>query len=138
LELVVAPDHPLARRRGLQLADVMAYPAVLPDPRTYTHRILKATLEAQGLVPKVRLATNYLETLKMLTAIGLGWSVLPASMLDASIQRLALPQWSLRRELGAVWHAGRTRSRAARELLRLLDEAGEASPQAPEQAPALS
>ena len=123
LEVVVAPEHPLARRRRVQLAEVMEYPAVLPDLRTYTHRILKAALQAQGLTPHVRLATNYLETLKMLVAIGLGWSVLPASMIDETIRCLAIPGWALGRELGAVWHAQRTRTRAARAMLDLLGEA---------------
>jgi DNA-binding transcriptional LysR family regulator len=120
LAVVVAPDHPLAHERRPLLADLAAHPAVLPDEHTYTHRIVRRELARHRLKPHVRLATNYLETLKMLVAIGLGWSVLPRTMLDRSIRPLDFPQLSLQRELGAVWHRRRARSAAAQALLALL------------------
>lgn len=120
LSVVVAPEHPLARRRGVRLPDLAAHPAVLPDAATYTHRIVTRALQQHGLTPRIRMATNYLETLKMLVAIGLGWSVLPDSMIDGTIRRLAIPQLQLHRELGAVWHERRTLSGAATALLACL------------------
>jgi len=120
LSVVVAPEHPLARRRGVRLQDLAAHPAVLPDEATYTHRIVTRALQQHGLTPRIRMATNYLETLKMLVAIGLGWSVLPDSMIDGTIRRLAIPQLQLHRELGAVWHERRTLSGAATALLACL------------------
>ncbi|MEW6169815.1 MAG: LysR family transcriptional regulator, partial [Pseudomonadota bacterium] len=91
LAIVVAPQHPLASLRRVRLSQLAEHPAVLPDEATYTHRIVKQALQQHGLQPRVRLATNYLETLKLLTAIGLGWSVLPRSMLDDSLVALAVP-----------------------------------------------
>ncbi len=123
LVVVAAPDHPLARRRDITLQQLAEHPAVLPDAATYTHRIVTAALESQGVRPHVRLATNYLETLKMLAGVGLGWSVLPESMLDAGLVRLRVPQLLLQRELGVVWHAKRTLSGAAHALMGLLPEA---------------
>ncbi len=120
LIVVAAPDHPLAARRQVSLTQLAEHPAVLPDEATYTHRIVTAALEAEGVKPHVRLATNYLETLKMLVVIGLGWSVLPESMLDDSLTRLNVPRLRLRRELGLVWHDKRTLSGAAQALMRLM------------------
>ncbi len=120
LLVVSAPDHPLAGKRQVSLTQLAEHPAVLPDEATYTHRIVTAALEAEGVKPHVRLATNYLETLKMLVVIGLGWSVLPESMLDASLARLNVPRLRLRRELGMVWHDRRTLSGAAQALMRLM------------------
>jgi DNA-binding transcriptional LysR family regulator len=120
LAVVVSPSHPLAKSPLATLAELAAHPAVLPDERTYTHRIVMRALEAHGVAPRIRLSTNYLETLKMLVAIGLGWSVLPRSMLDDSIIALDRPELALNRALGAVWHRGRTRSGPARALLALL------------------
>ncbi len=122
MAFVVAADHPLAGRRRLKLADIARYPALLPDEKTYTHRIVQAALRQHGVSPRVRLATNYLETLKMLVGIGLGWSVLPLSMLDASLRPLHVPALKLRRELGWVRHRERTLSGPARALLGLLGE----------------
>lgn len=117
LAVVVAPEHPLAARRRLRLVDLAEWPAVLPDEATYTHRIVRAALQRHGVEPRVRLATNYLETLKMLAATGLGWSVLPLSMVDRGLSVLKLPELKMNRNLGAVWHEKRTLSLAAQRLL---------------------
>lgn len=117
LAVVVMPRHPLLKLKKPRLADLAQHPAVLPDEHTYTHRIVKEALQAHGVQPRIRLATNYLETLKMLVAIGLGWSVLPRSMLDETIAPLAIPELEMRRDLGVVWHERRTLSVSARALL---------------------
>lgn len=122
LAVVVAPEHELTRQPRTELPELARHPAVLPDEATYTHRIIKAALQARGVAPRVRLATNYLETLKMLVAIGLGWSVLPRSMLDTSIAALAVNGLELSRELGVVWHARRTLSMPAQALIEELSE----------------
>lgn len=124
LAVVAAEGHPLAARRRVRLEELAEYPAVLPDADTYTHRIIRAELEARGVEPRVRLATNYLETLKMLAAIGLGWSVLPVSMIDDSVVRIPVSGFSPNRALGWVRHTGRAISGPARALMNLLrDEA---------------
>ncbi|MDD3762199.1 MAG: LysR family transcriptional regulator [Nevskiales bacterium] len=120
MAFVVAPDHPLRRLRRIRLLDLVDYPAVLPDEATYTHRIVKQVLETHGAHPRIRLATNYLETLKMLVAIGMGWSVLPTSMVDETIRVLSIAEIRLHRDLGTALHADRTVSGAARALLGML------------------
>ena len=122
LEFVVAPDHPLAARREVALAELATHPAVLPDADTFTHRIVADRFAAAGLAPTLRMTTNAMETLKMLASVGLAWSVLPHTMLDAQTTTLRVPGVQLRRQLGHVTHAGRTRSNAARAFMALLDE----------------
>ncbi|MEQ1438187.1 LysR family transcriptional regulator [Fontimonas sp. SYSU GA230001] len=123
LAVVAAPTHPLARLRRPQLGDLAAHPAVLPDAATYTHRIVRQALQHLGLEPRVRLATNYLETLKMLAGIGLGWSVLPLSMVDATLKVIHIPGLRMQRSLGSARHRHRAVSRAAQALLDLLPTA---------------
>lgn len=120
LSVVVCADHPLARAKKVKLSDLAAHPAVLPDEQTYTHRIVKRELEKHGLTPRIRLATNYLETLKMLAGIGLGWSVLPLSMLDDSLRAIRIPELAMQRDLGVVWHERRTLSGGAHALMEVL------------------
>ncbi|MGH8540163.1 MAG: LysR family transcriptional regulator substrate-binding protein [Stenotrophobium sp.] len=84
--------------------------------------MVKAELQKHGVAPHIRLATNYLETLKMLVEIGLGWSVLPRSMLGPSILSLEVSGLSMQRELGAVWHERRTLSGGALALLKQLED----------------
>ncbi|MEJ8417751.1 LysR family transcriptional regulator [Xanthomonas oryzae] len=120
LHCVVAPDHPLAARPAVSLDDVVAHPAVLPDPGTFTHRIVANLFAERGLAPSLRMTTNYLETIKMLVSVGLTWSVLPERMIDHQIVALPLADVALSRELGCVTHGGRTLSRAARAFVALL------------------
>ncbi len=128
LEFVVAPEHPLARQPRIDLAAIAAHPAVLPDPGTFTHRIVAELFAAQGLAPSLRMTTNYLETIKMLVSVGLAWSVLPHSLIDAQACALAVPGVALSRRLGYVTHGGRTLSRAAHAFIGLLDRHGDAGP----------
>lgn len=118
LDVIVGPAHPLAKQHEVKLTTLAAYPAVLPDEQTYTHRIIQTALARVNTQLHVRLATNYLETIKMLVNIGLGWSVLPRAMIDADIVGLKVPGLHMQRELGCVRHRDRATSAAARAFMR--------------------
>ncbi|MEA9608622.1 LysR family transcriptional regulator [Xanthomonas campestris pv. plantaginis] len=120
LQFVVAQDHPLAALETVTLDDVVAHPAVLPDPGTFTHRIVAGLFAERSLAPSLRMTTNYLETIKMLVSVGLAWSVLPERMIDHQIVALPLADVALSRALGCVTHGGRTLSRAAQAFVALL------------------
>jgi DNA-binding transcriptional LysR family regulator len=116
MAVMVSASHPL---QTATWTEVCRYPALLPDAHTYTHRLIQHLLLEQGLQPKVLLSTNYLETLKMLVGIGLGWSVLPLSM-QGDLRVIPVLEPPLQRELGVVWHSARSLSRAAGALLAML------------------
>ena len=120
LSIVVAPEHDLAKKRGVRLDDLARHPAILPSPNTYTRQIAERAFSELGLALDVSLSTNYLETIKMLVSIGIGWSLLPATMLDDQLKSLPVRQLKLKRELGVVYHRERTLSNAARALIGLL------------------
>ena len=122
LDFVVAPEHPLAQKRGIGLADVAAYPAVFPGGNTFTHHVAQRLFEREGLKPNIAMSTNYMETIKMMVSIGIAWSVLPRTMLDEQVVRLALPGVQLSRQLGYITHTERTLSNAAKAFMRLLDK----------------
>lgn len=126
LAVVVANGHPLAEKPRPNLSDLARWPAIMPAHGTYTREIIEAAFKREGLTPQVSMSTNYLETIKMLVSVGLGWSVLPRTMLDAQISALRLPALQLERELGLVVHTNRSLSNAARALQQLLLE--EAAP----------
>ena len=97
------------------------YPAILPDMSTFTGRIVKQLFEKEQLSLNISMSTNYLETIKMLIGVGLGWSVLPKTMLDSSLQILDLNSVEIHRDLGVIHHVHRTLSNAARAFLDLLE-----------------
>jgi len=69
--------------------------------------------------PQVRVTTNYLETLRMMVSVGLGWSILPTSMLNDSIHKLNVKELTLKRQLGIAIHPRRTLSNAGNAMIRL-------------------
>lgn len=123
LDFVVAPEHPLAHKRDISLADVAGYPAVFPGGNTFTHHIAHRLFEREGLKPNISMSTNYMETIKMMVSIGIAWSVLPRTMLDDQVVRLPLPGVQLSRQLGYILHTERTLSNAATAFMALLDSA---------------
>lgn len=120
MRILVAPGHSLASRTAPTPADLGAVPALLPEPETYTYGIVARALNAFGVTPRVRLASNYLDTLRMLAGIGLGWAALPETMAGDDLVGLDMPDMPLQRSLGTVRHPERHLSNAARALLELL------------------
>lgn len=116
LVFVAAPFHPLAQQAELTLQDLSQYPSLLPSAQTYTSQITLAEFEKQGLKPKISMSNNPLESIRMLVSIGLGWSVLPKTLLNHDLKRLNIAL-EMNRQLGMVWHPGRTQSKAAQALI---------------------
>jgi len=121
LDFLVARSHPFAREKRLSLELLATCPAILPGLNTFTGQIVKALFDKHGVDLQVSLATNYLETIRMLTSVGLGWTVLPRSMKDASLVTLKLNTIRIERTLGLVYHRDRSLSRAASAFIECLE-----------------
>jgi DNA-binding transcriptional LysR family regulator len=118
--VMVGRDHPLAKEKHIGLRELVSYPAVLPSRGTYTRTLLEQVVASRHLQVNCALETGYLETLKSMTGIGLGWGLLPEILLDDQMTRLEVPELTLSRSLGIVTHLKRTLSNAARAMLTLL------------------
>ncbi|MFT6017219.1 MAG: DNA-binding transcriptional LysR family regulator [Patiriisocius sp.] len=122
LVFMCAADHPLANQGKVYIEQLPDYPAILPDMSTFTGRIVKSLFEERGLALDVSMSTNYLETIKMLISVGLGWSMLPISMLDPSLKVIDVPNVTIERQLGVIHHVQRTLSNAGKAFLECLHE----------------
>lgn len=120
LEVVVVKDHPLAGYREITVQDLAEHGAILPAVGTFTRTIVISPFEEQKLQLKHVLETNYLETNKMMVGIGLGWSVLPRTMLEKDLICLKIRGLKLHRRLGVLQHRLHTLSNAARVLVDML------------------
>ena len=124
LHVVVSQDHPLAAQAKLSLSQLADYPCVLPSKDTETHQIMLREFTTRQLRLQVQMQTNNLETLKMLVTAGLGWSLLPSTMVDTSIVTLDLGL-PLQRDLGIVLHSQRSLSNAAKALKAMIEQFAE-------------
>lgn len=102
------------------LVSLSESPAILPDLSTFTGRLVKRCFDERRLPLSINMTTNYLETIKMMVSVGLGWSVLPESMLDNHIKPLHLAGVSLVRNLGVATHHKRQLSNAAQAFFDVL------------------
>lgn len=123
LDFMVQSGHPLTRQKKLTLHALSETAAILPGLNTYTGQIVKALFDTAQLPLQVSIATNYLETIRMMASVGLGWTVLPRSMGDASLATLPVANANIERTLGVIHHEGRRLSRAARAFIEALTAA---------------
>lgn len=127
LEPVVSRSHELAALKRVSLNQLSRHNAILPATGTFTRTILEDALEPLGIDLKSGMSTNYLETIKMMVSVGLGWSILPRSMHDKELKILKIPELSLQRTLGIVMHTNRTLSNAANALIKLVQSTATSS-----------
>jgi DNA-binding transcriptional LysR family regulator len=127
LDVMVARDHPLAALDPCPLDALSRHAAILPGLNTYTGQIVKSLFDRHRLQLQVSMATNYLETIRMMASVGLGWTVLPRSMCDHTLLPLQVEDIAIERTLGLVYHRRRSLSRAAQAFIEvLLSPAGSA------------
>lgn len=117
---VCANNHPLAQQPHLTLSDLSQVPAILPEPNTITFHLVERIFQQQNLKLYAPMPTNYLETIKMMVSVGMGWSMLPRTMLDMHCHELAWPDIPLQRSLGVIYLKSRTLSNAAKAFLNTL------------------
>jgi DNA-binding transcriptional LysR family regulator len=136
LDFVIGRSHPLIKSGQAnlhkhntvhsQLIDLARHEAILPDRGTFTREIVDEVFAQHDLPLRTKMQTNYLETIKMLVSVGLGWSVLPRKMLaDASVLSVRVAEVKISRTLGVVWHSSRTLSNAAQQFLQQLEHAAD-------------
>ena len=127
LDIVISAQHPQASASQITVAQLSKIPAILPSQNTFTRVLLENALgqndlgrDQQNL--NIAMETNYLETIKMMVSIGLGWSVLPVSMISNDIRIMNVNGIEFERLLGVVCHQQRTLSNAAKMLMLELEK----------------
>ena len=120
LRFICAQDHPLATLTKPELKDLAEYPIILPGLNTYTGRIIQNLFQQEGIPLKAPMSTNYLETISTMVETGLGWSVLPETLVR-ELHVMPFEQVSIARELGYIHHMKRSLSNAAVAFLGMMD-----------------
>ncbi len=119
LMFMVSRDHSLAKKKN-NINAFQEYPAILPEKGTVTRQLIESVLEPYGLSFNIGVETNYLETIRMLVSVGLGWSVLPLSMQNEELVSIEIRGVEFVRKLGIVTHRNRSLSRAAQVFYDML------------------
>ncbi len=119
MQIVVAKDHALAKSNATTIKRLSEYGVLIQSHSTHTRDIIDQALKLDSNI-KIIMESNYLETIKAMIQNGLGWGVLPESMIDDSLHRLNIRNVKMKRHLGTLLHASRTLSSPANALLKIL------------------
>lgn len=119
MECVVAKDHVLAKQKNITRKQLAEHGVLIQSQSTHTRDIINHALKLDADI-KIIMESNYLETIKAMIQNGLGWGVLPESMIDESLHRLKVENVTMERHLGVILHASRTLSSPANTLLETL------------------
>lgn len=130
LRITMQNDHPLLQHVDVKsgksvftikdLQKLTEYPAILPEKGTYTRVILDKFLTDLNFEMQEKLSNNFLETIKMMVSVGLGWSVLPQTLIDDTLTQIEIPGLYAERSLGIATHKNRTLSLAAQKMVNLI------------------
>ena len=120
--VVVNPDHPLAKMPQVSLQDLSTVTAILPERSTSTYQAIKHIFEQHQVPLEIHKTSNNLDAIKMMIDVGLGWGVLPQTLVDKKLTVIQLEQIKFTRTLGYLHHKQRSLSKAAQMFIGLLRE----------------
>lgn len=121
LYFVTGTLSPLAQKSKVSLLQLAHYPAILPAANTFTSQITLAEFAKHNLRPYAMMSTNPLESIRMLVSVGLGWSVLPETLINQDLIKIDMAEnIELQRHLGLVTNPNLTRSASMQALLSML------------------
>lgn len=125
LVLVMRPEHPLAGRAAVPLADALDYDFVGLHAGSSLHHLLTRAAAEAGRSVRLRIRVTSFDAACAMVASGLGLSIVPRAATTAYIQSLSLTAIPLaepwaRRQLYLCTRAGGAQHSAARTLLEYL------------------
>lgn len=120
LVVVMAADHELAAQQEIDPGRLQQYAAILPSLGTFTRKIINNLFSSSTEQLDIVLETNYLETIKVMVSANLGWSILPASMVDSTLTSHHLRGLDVHRPLGIVTRKHRTLSLSSTAMIEML------------------
>jgi LysR family transcriptional regulator, low CO2-responsive transcriptional regulator len=84
--VIAAPDHPLAQRRALSIADVSRETFLTREPGSGTRGLMERLFGDAGLTPHVAMEISSNETIKQAVMAGLGIAFISAHTVAAEIE----------------------------------------------------
>jgi DNA-binding transcriptional LysR family regulator len=124
---VCAPDHPLAKRRRISLAQLAVHPLLLLDRGSNTRGFIDAQFQTAGLSPTIAMELGSIEVICRLVQLDFGVSIVPRIAVEDAVKEGKLH--SIRvfekaqcRTLGIVYPATGIANLAAQVFARMLRE----------------
>jgi DNA-binding transcriptional LysR family regulator len=107
LHLAVPPDHRLAAREEVRLADAAEETFILLRPGYGLRATTEELCAAAGFTPRVGFEGEEVETLRGLVTAGLGVALVPPPQTTSAAPHLRVTDVPSERDIGVAWLAGR-------------------------------
>ena len=125
LVIVLNREHPLARRRTVEPADLGSLRFILYEKNTAMQNLIGRYFESLGVTPRIAMEVENNEAIKSLVRVGLGASIMPLCAVmqeppDGPLQVLRVRGKRLMRELRLVSADAAILPKAIRELASAL------------------
>lgn len=129
MSFICGKSHPLSKLEVVHPSDLSKHNAILPSITTLTYRVVETIFKQNRVKLKASIPTNYLETMKMMASVDMGWSVLPNTMIDEELVVLPLSEkfrqsgqgdttkHPVSRKLGAISYRKKNLSNAAKAFI---------------------
>lgn len=127
-DVLLHPEHRLARRKRLRIADLANERWLFPtlEPEHPTRRLVERTCANAGFEPRIAFSINDCEMTQAMVAAGVGVALLPRLAihpLHPGVAVRALDGPRPNRRIAAAWLRARHRPPAAAEFVELLEAA---------------
>lgn len=122
--LITPPDHPLAKKGDVTLADISAFGLILPPRHLSSSRLVNLVFQQHGVPYTVTLEAGGWEVIKQFVARGLGISICASLCLTGAEEVAAIPlnRYFPKRNYGLILRKGKRLSPAGRLFIELLTE----------------
>jgi len=120
--LITAKDHPLARKKKLQLEDISPYGLILPPRHLSTWRIVDLVFQQHKLNYKVALEAGGWEVIKKYVELGLGVSIVTDICLghNEPLAQIPLNDYFPTRSYGVVLRQSKVLSPQAKKFIEIM------------------
>jgi len=128
LVILVPPGHAWSTRRSVSLHELGEQPLILREPGSATRALMEERLRQAGIRPRVSMELGSNEAIKRAVEMGMGVSVLSATIIkreaEAGLLRiLRIREKGLTRQFQIIIHRERERSRLIAAFLEVAAEA---------------
>jgi DNA-binding transcriptional LysR family regulator len=123
LVIIVAPGHPLSRKKQASIAEVARFPVLLPKAGR-TRDALENLFDDRRLKPKIGMELDSSELLKRFVAADVGVGFIARSNVNEEVRAgtlaaVAMADGSIRRDLALVFRKDKALSRAALAFIEI-------------------
>jgi len=127
LVLIVSPQHPLAKSKGVKLEAIAGEKFISFEPDIPTRKAIDKILRDRGITVETVMEFDNVETVKRAVEIDAGISIVPLGTVGQEVSKQTLAQvmiedGELYRPLGAIFKKNKVLSPALRQFLSIIKE----------------